>query len=89
MFAILHALEMFVADLFKSRSQLEAFDEPFSHGLQPTKLLAPALIRHLGHADLADRIGNALIQRHQNINLSKRRNDLFQLAPLPRHNGPP
>jgi hypothetical protein len=37
--------------------------------LQPTKFLAPAIVGHFAHADLADRIRYALSLRRQNINL--------------------
>src|SRR5947209_2902623 len=57
--------------------------------LQPAELLSPAIIRHLGHPDLTDRIGNALALRDQNIDLPQLRNDLFRLVPLPRHCSPP
>src|SRR5213080_3466206 len=57
--------------------------------LQPAELLAPAIIRHLGHANLADRVSDILTLRDQNINLSHLRDDLFRLVSLPRHCSPP
>src|SRR5262249_24907244 len=41
-------------------------------GLQPTELLAPAIIRHLAHADLADCVHHVLALRDQNIALPQR-----------------
>jgi hypothetical protein len=42
--------------------------------------LAPAIIGHSAHADLADRIRHALSLRRQNINLPKLGDNLFSLA---------
>src|SRR5665811_2034177 len=58
-------------------------------GLEPSKLLAPAIVRNLAYADLADRIGNALALRDQDIDLPQLRDKLLRLVPLPRHIGPP
>jgi hypothetical protein len=58
-------------------------------GLEPSELLAPAIVRNLAHADLADCIGNAPVLRDQDINLSQLRDNLLSLVPLPRHLGPP
>src|SRR4030095_14016110 len=58
-------------------------------GLQPTKLLAPPIIRHLAHADLADCVHHVLTLRDQNIHLPQLRDDLFRLVSLPCHYGPP
>jgi hypothetical protein len=51
--------------------------------LQPTELLAPPIIRHLAHADLADCVHHILALRDQNIDLPQLRNDLFRLVSLP------
>src|SRR5262249_9135621 len=48
-------------------------------GLQPTELLAPPIIRHLAHADLADCVHPVLALRDQNIDLPQLRDDLFRL----------
>src|SRR6516225_2263519 len=58
-------------------------------GLQPTKLLAPPIIRHLTHADLTDCVHCVLALREQNIDLSQLRDDLFRLVSLPCHYSPP
>jgi hypothetical protein len=52
-------------------------------GLQPTELLAPPIIRHLAHADLADCVRHVLALRDQNIDLPQLRDDLFGLVSLP------
>jgi hypothetical protein len=39
---------------------LEFLQALYLLGLEPTELLAPAIIGHLAHADLADRIANVL-----------------------------
>ena len=48
MFAILHALGMFVADLFKSRSRLEAENLFLRHQLSIASRRAPPRLRLLG-----------------------------------------
>jgi hypothetical protein len=48
MFAILHALGMFVADLFKSRSRLEVENLLLRHQLTIALRLAPPRLRLLG-----------------------------------------
>src|SRR4029453_2593812 len=58
-------------------------------GLQPTKLLAPPIIRYLAHADLADCVHHVLTLRDQNIPLPQLRDDLFRLVSLPCHYSPP
>src|SRR5207247_2181888 len=58
-------------------------------GLQPTKLLAPPIIRHLAHADLADCVHHVLALRDQNIHLPQLRDDLFRLVSLPCPYSPP
>src|SRR5262249_38998401 len=57
--------------------------------LQPAKLLAPPIIRHLAHPDLADCVRHGLPLRDQNIDLPQLRNDLFRLVSLPCHYSPP
>src|SRR6476659_7841327 len=57
--------------------------------LQPTELLAPPIIRHLAHPDLADCVHQVLALRDQNIDLPQLRNDLFRLVSLPCHCSPP
>src|SRR5262249_13228448 len=57
--------------------------------LQPAELLAPPIIRHLAHADLADCIHHRLALRDQNIDLPQLRDDLFRLVSLPCHCTPP
>src|SRR5262249_55600316 len=57
--------------------------------LQPAKLLAPPIIRHLAHPDLADCVHHVLALRNQNIDLPQLRNDLFRLVSLPCHCSPP
>ena len=44
---------------------------------------------HLAHPDLADRIGNVMALRGQDINLPQLRDNLLRLLPFPRHIGPP
>src|SRR5262249_32528821 len=58
-------------------------------GLQPAELLAPPIIRHLAHPDLADCIHHGLALRDQNIDLPQLRDDLFRLVSLPCHCSPP
>src|SRR5262245_56233522 len=57
--------------------------------LQPPELLAPPIIRHLAHPDLADCVHHVLPLRDQNIDLPQLRNDLFRLVSLPCHCSPP
>src|SRR5260370_38951073 len=57
--------------------------------LQPTELLAPPIIRHLAHPDLADCVHHVLALRDQNIDLPQLRNALFRLVSLPCHCSPP
>src|SRR5262249_38657034 len=57
-------------------------------GLQPAELLAPPIIRHLAHPDLADCVRHGLPLRDQNIDLSQLRNNLFRLVSLPCHYSP-
>src|SRR5262245_5256265 len=57
--------------------------------LQPAKLLAPPIIRHFAHPDLADCVRYGLPLRDQNIDLPQLRNDLFRLVSLPCHYSPP
>src|SRR5262249_49765801 len=57
--------------------------------LQPTELLAPPIIRHLAHADLADCVHHVLALRDQNIYLPQLGDDLFRLVSLPCHCSPP
>src|SRR6516164_6193124 len=52
-------------------------------GLQPAKLLAPPIIRHLAHPDLANCVHHVLALRDQNIDLPQLRDDLFRLVSLP------
>src|SRR5262249_39661621 len=58
-------------------------------GFQSAELLAPPIIRHLAHPDLADCIHHVLALRDQNIELPQLRDDLFRLVPLPCHCSPP
>src|SRR5262249_36182351 len=58
-------------------------------GFQPAELLAPPIIRHLTHPDLADCIHHVLALRDQNIDLPQLRDDLFRLVSLPCHCSPP
>src|SRR5947209_10360368 len=44
--------------------------------LQPAKLLTPAIVGHLAHTDLPDRLRHALALRDQNIDLAQLRDDL-------------
>src|SRR5437870_12706352 len=44
--------------------------------LQPYKLLTPAIVGHLAHTDLPDRLRHALALRDQNIDLAQLRDDL-------------
>src|SRR5262249_51435291 len=53
------------------------------------ELLAPPIIRHLAHPDLADCVHYVLALRDQNIDLPQLRNDLFRLVSLPCHCSPP
>src|SRR4029453_15652794 len=57
--------------------------------LQPAKLLAPPIICHLAHPDLADCVHHVLALRNQNIHLPQLRDDLFRLVSLPCHCSPP
>src|SRR5215813_2071547 len=58
-------------------------------GLQPAKLRAPPIIRHLAHPDLADCVQHILALRDQNIDLPQLRDNLFGLVSLPCHCSPP
>jgi hypothetical protein len=58
-------------------------------GPQPAELLAPPIIRHLTHPDLADCVHHVLALRDQNIDLPQLRDDLFRLVSLPCHYSPP
>src|SRR5262249_17827219 len=58
-------------------------------GLEPAELLAPPIIRHLAHPDLADCVHHVLALRDQNIDLPQLRNHLFRLVSLPCHCSPP
>src|SRR5215813_7471172 len=55
----------------------------------PPNSLAPPIIRHLAHPDLADCVHYVLALRDQNIDLPQLRNDLFRLVSLPCHCSPP
>src|SRR5262245_28629555 len=57
--------------------------------LQPAKLLTPAIVGHLAHTDLPDRLRHALALRDQNIHLAQLRDHLFGLVSLPCHRSPP
>src|SRR3954470_13024507 len=57
--------------------------------LEPAKLLAPAVVGHLRHANRTNRVSNALTLRDQHVDLAQLRNDLLRLVSLPRHRGPP
>jgi hypothetical protein len=48
-------------------------------GLQPAELLAPPIIRHLAHPDLADCVHHVLALRDQNIDQPQLRDDLSGL----------
>ena len=56
MFAILHALGMFVADLFKSRSRLEVENLFLRHQLNITLRRAPALHHREAYGESAQKI---------------------------------
>src|SRR5262249_28719659 len=56
---------------------------------QPAELLAPPIIRHLAHPDLANGVHHVLALRDQNIDLPQLRDDLFRLVSLPCHCSPP
>src|SRR5262245_20615062 len=47
-------------------------------GLQPAELLAPPIIRHLAHPDLADCVRHGLSLRDQNFGLSQIRNNVLR-----------
>src|SRR5919206_479232 len=57
--------------------------------LEPAVLVSPAVVGHLGDADGADRIGDGVALREQDIDLAQLGDDLLRLASLPRHRGPP
>src|SRR4029078_1124143 len=57
--------------------------------LQPAKLLTPAIVGHLAHTDLPNRLRHALALRDQNVDLAQLRDDLFRLVALPCHFSPP
>src|SRR3954470_6906249 len=57
--------------------------------LEPAKLLAPAVVGHLRHANRTNRVGNALTLGHQHVHLAQLRNNLLGLVSLPRHRDPP
>src|SRR5262249_23733106 len=69
--------------------QLKVLEALHLLALQPAKLLAPPIIRHLDHPDLADCVHHVLALRDQNIDLPQLRNDLFRLVSLPCHCSPP
>src|SRR5215472_8190417 len=58
-------------------------------GFQPAEPLAPPIIRHLTHPDLADCIHHVLALRDQNIDLPQLRDGLVRLVSLPCHCSPP
>jgi hypothetical protein len=68
MFAILHALGMFVADLFKSRSRLEVENLFLRHQLTIAKRRAPPRLRLRG----SDRVRTASITSGQKPLLRRR-----------------
>src|SRR4051794_10801351 len=68
---------------------LEFLQTLYLFDLQPAKLLAPAVIGHLAHTDLTDRLCRALSLRNQHINLPKLRYNLLRLVSLPWHCSPP
>lgn len=57
--------------------------------LQPTKLLAPAVIGDLRHSNRADRLRDRLALRDQHIDLAQLGDDLLRLVPLLPHSAPP
>src|SRR5262249_45969934 len=69
--------------------QLKVLEALHLLALQPAKLLAPPIIRHLAHPDLTDCIHHVLALRDQNIDLPQLRDDLFRLVSLPCHCSPP
>src|SRR5262249_7960825 len=69
--------------------QLKVLEALHLLALQPAKLLAPPIIRHLAHPDLADCVHHVLTLRDQNIDLPQLRDDLFRLVSLPCHCSPP
>src|SRR5262249_53310816 len=73
----------------RSRLELKVLQALHLLAFQPAKLLAPPIIRHLAHPDLADRVHHVLALRDQNIDLPQLRNDLFRLVSLPCHCSPP
>src|SRR5215217_6420336 len=68
---------------------LEFLQTLYLFDLQPAKLLAPAVIGHLAHTDLTDRLCRALSLRNQHINLPKLRYNLLRLVSLTCHCSPP
>src|SRR3954463_8354888 len=54
-------------------------------GLEPAVLLPPAIVRHLGHPDGADRIRHRGPLGNQHIDLAQLGDNLFRLVSLPRH----
>src|SRR5215813_5996901 len=72
-----------------SRSRLKVLQALHLLALQPAELLAPPIIRHLAHPNLADGVRHGLPLRDQNVDLPQLRNDLFRLVSLPCHCSPP
>src|SRR5215813_14085799 len=72
-----------------SRSRLKVLQALHLLALQPAELLAPPIIRHLAHPNLADGVRHGLPLRDQNIDLPQLRDDLFRLVSLPCHCSPP
>ena len=58
-------------------------------GLEPTELLPPAVIGHLGDADRTNGVGHAPALRGQDVHLAQLGDDLLGLASLARPRGPP
>jgi hypothetical protein len=59
--------------------ELSSFNRFTLFDLQSAKFLAPAIIGHFAHANLADRFRYALSLRRHNINLPKLGDNLFSL----------
>src|SRR6516165_6338409 len=84
-------VERQIRDRFAQSSilELKLLQPLYLFDLQSAEFLAPAIVGHLAHADLADRIRHALSLRCQNVNLPKLGNNLFSFVTLPCHCGPP
>ena len=64
---------------------LQVLHPPNLIRLQPAELLAPTVVRHLGHTEGADHIADALALRDQHVRLPQLGDHILRLVPLRSH----